>query len=113
MRKVRSSVVTYKASPKQRPSAAPVRLRAKIFANGRSQAIRLPAAVHFTCSEVFVRKEGDSLILEPIPDVARDAKGWRIGLWDELARWRAGLDLDDFQIEEDPIPEPIRPADAD
>lgn len=30
---------------------------AKIFINGRSQAVRLPAAYRFDCSEVFIRKD--------------------------------------------------------
>lgn len=30
---------------------------AKIFMNGRSQAVRLPAAYRFNCNEVFIRKD--------------------------------------------------------
>ncbi len=30
---------------------------AKIFINGRSQAVRLPAAYRFECKEVFIRKD--------------------------------------------------------
>ena len=30
---------------------------AKIFINGRSQAVRLPAAYRFDCKEVFIRKD--------------------------------------------------------
>lgn len=30
---------------------------AKIFLNGRSQAVRLPAAFRFNCNEVFIRKD--------------------------------------------------------
>ncbi len=30
---------------------------AKLFANGRSQAVRLPAAYRFDTSEVFIRKD--------------------------------------------------------
>lgn len=30
---------------------------AKIFMNGRSQAIRLPAAYRFDCKEVFIRRD--------------------------------------------------------
>lgn len=37
--------------------------RAKIFMNGRSQAVRLPKEYRFECEEVFVRKLGDSVIL--------------------------------------------------
>ncbi len=36
---------------------------AKIFKNGRSQAVRLPREFRFDCSEVFVRKQGGDVIL--------------------------------------------------
>lgn len=36
---------------------------AKIFMNGRSQAVRLPKEFRFDCDEVFVEKQGDQLIL--------------------------------------------------
>ena len=38
---------------------------AKIFWNGRSQAVRLPAACRFKVSEVEVIKEGDRVTLRP------------------------------------------------
>ena len=33
---------------------------AKIFSNGRSQAVRLPAAYRFDTSEVFIRKDPET-----------------------------------------------------
>lgn len=36
---------------------------AKIFMNGRSQAIRLPKEFRFDTDEVYIRKQGDHLIL--------------------------------------------------
>ena len=36
---------------------------AKIFMNGRSQAVRLPKEYRFDCDEVFIEKQGDSVIL--------------------------------------------------
>ena len=33
---------------------------AKLFANGRSQAVRLPASCRFDASEVFVRRDADT-----------------------------------------------------
>lgn len=36
---------------------------AKIFMNGRSQAVRLPKDYRFDCDEVFVEKQGDKVIL--------------------------------------------------
>ena len=40
-------------------------LSAKIFENGRSQAVRLPKEYRFCCDEVMVNKIGDVLILLP------------------------------------------------
>ena len=36
---------------------------AKIFMNGRSQAVRLPREYRFDCEEVFIHKQGDKVIL--------------------------------------------------
>lgn len=36
---------------------------AKIFMNGRSQAVRLPKECRFDCDEVFVEKKGDQVVL--------------------------------------------------
>ena len=41
---------------------------AKLFANGRSQAVRLPKAFRFEGNAVFIRKEGDEVILSPKPE---------------------------------------------
>lgn len=38
---------------------------AKIFMNGRSQAVRLPKDFRFDCDEVYVRKQGDGIIISP------------------------------------------------
>lgn len=40
---------------------------AKIFQNGRSQAVRLPKACRFNTDEVYIQKKGDQLILSPRP----------------------------------------------
>ncbi len=36
---------------------------AKVFMNGRSQAVRLPKELRFDCDEVFIRKQGDQVII--------------------------------------------------
>ncbi|WP_304165793.1 antitoxin [Phenylobacterium aquaticum] len=41
-------------------------LKAKLFAHGGSQAVRLPKAFRFEGTEVRIRKEGDRVILEPV-----------------------------------------------
>lgn len=43
---------------------------AKIFMNGRSQAVRLPKEFRFDCDEVFIEKQGDAVILRAT------APGW-------------------------------------
>ena len=43
---------------------------AKLFQNGRSQAVRLPKAFRLPGTEVRISKQGDKVILEPID------KGW-------------------------------------
>ncbi len=40
---------------------------AKIFMNNRSQAVRLPKEFQFNGREVFIRKEGNDVILSPRP----------------------------------------------
>ena len=40
---------------------------AKIFKNGRSQAVRLPAEFRFSTHEVFIERQGDAIILRPKP----------------------------------------------
>ena len=40
---------------------------AKVFASGRSQAVRLPKAFRFTTDEVYVERRGKQLILTPKP----------------------------------------------
>ena len=41
--------------------------KARIFMNNRSQAVRLPKGFRFQTKEVFIRKEGDEVILSPRP----------------------------------------------
>ena len=40
---------------------------AKLFFNGRSQAVRIPKAYRFEgVDEVIIRKEGDALVIAPV-----------------------------------------------
>ncbi len=41
---------------------------AKVFKNNRSQAVRLPKEFQFSTSEVFIRRQGDDVILSPRPE---------------------------------------------
>ena len=42
-------------------------MTAKIFQNGRSQAVRLPKECRFSGKQVYVRKQGKDVILSPTP----------------------------------------------
>lgn len=46
---------------------------ARVFMNGRSQAVRLPAAYRFKGSEVLIEKRGDAVILREKTESLGDA----------------------------------------
>jgi antitoxin VapB len=52
---------------------------ARLFWSGGSQAVRLPKAMRLPGTEVLVRRRGEAVILEPVPE--RDS--WD-GFWDRL-----------------------------
>ena len=53
---------------------------AKLFLNGRSQAVRLPKEFRFRGTEVRISREGDRVILEPLEQTR-----WPAGFWDTFA----------------------------
>ena len=55
---------------------------AKLFWNGRSQAVRLPKQFRFEGEAVYIRRSGDVVILEPM----RNERGWPPGFWEGLGR---------------------------
>ncbi|MEG3143279.1 type II toxin-antitoxin system VapB family antitoxin [Sphingomonas sp. RT2P30] len=59
---------------------------AKIFWNGRSQAVRLPKEYRFAGSEVSIRREGDKVILEPATGDRRDLDAAADAIGDDVAR---------------------------
>jgi len=60
---------------------------ARLFRNGRSQAVRLPKEFRFEGEEVSIRREGEAVILEPLRP-----RAWPNGYW---RRWgKASLELD-------------------
>lgn len=68
---------------------------AKLFRNGRNQAVRLPREYEFDADEVVIRKQGKNLILTPRPRS-----------WDEYFSTASRLS-DDFPdaVEELPLQE--------
>jgi virulence-associated protein VagC len=79
------SSIRKKVHPRKVPTA-----RAKLFRNGRSQAVRLPRAFRFEGDEVSVRREGDAVILEPIRK-----RAWPGGYWARVTRLRRDLEMGD------------------
>ena len=55
---------------------------AKIFWSGRSQAVRLPKDFRFTGEQVRIRRHGNAVILEPVPE----NWDWRDNLTGKLDR---------------------------
>jgi antitoxin VapB len=56
-----------------KPTANPKSAEAKLFWNGRSQAIRLPKEFRFTGDRVRVRRVGKGVLLEPMPDTKKES----------------------------------------
>ncbi len=54
---------------------------AKIFLNGRSQAVRLPKAFRFKGNEVKISKEGTKVILEDL-----EMTSWPPDFWDHFTK---------------------------
>ena len=50
--------------------------RAKLFWNGRSQAVRLPKEFRFQGEEVTIRRQGARVVLEPLK-----RRSWPRGYW--------------------------------
>ncbi len=72
--------------------------RAKLFWNGRSQAVRLPVQYRFEGTEVRIRREGEAVILEPVA-----SRKWPPGYFERL---RANAHrFADFET-----PEPLPPG---
>jgi antitoxin VapB len=71
---------------------------AKIFWNGRSQAVRLPKEFRLDATEVNIRREGGAVILE-LPK----KRAWPKGYWKSFD----GLS-GEFELPADPPPPPLR-----
>ena len=70
-----------------------MRHTAKLFMNGRSQAVRLPAVFRFDCKEVFIRKDPDTgdIILSRKP-----------GSWDDFFKLMETIEVpEEFMADRD------------
>ena len=69
--------------------------KAKLFMNNRSQAVRLPKDFQFKTDEVFIRKEGEDLVLSPRPS------DWSSYLADAPVASASFMeDIDDLPVQE-------------
>ena len=67
---------------------------AKIFMNNRSQAVRIPREFQFSATEVYIRKEGNDVILSPRP------KDWSALLAGPYASPDFMKDVEDLPVQE-------------
>jgi antitoxin VapB len=52
--------------PRERAKSGPER-HVKVFKNGRNKAVRIPREFEFPGQDAIMRKEGDRLVIEPVP----------------------------------------------
>ena len=88
------------------------RVEAKLFANGRSQAIRLPKQFRMPGDRVLIHREGKRLIVEPMEDPELDDRGWPLDFWqriDALLEETTDKEWSAFYgaTSNDPVPPPI------
>lgn len=74
--------------------------KAKLFMNGRSQAVRLPKGFRFEGEEVYVKKVGDAVVLLPRSD------SWRT-LYESLGSFSEDFMVDRAQPETQDLREPL------
>ena len=73
---------------------------AKVFLNGRSQAVRLPKAFRFECDEVYVTRLGSAVVLLP-----------KKGSWDVLFDATRGFSKDFMESRDQPTEQQERELD--
>ena len=70
-----------------------MRRTAKLFMNGRSQAVRLPASYRFDCDEVYIRRD---------PETGDIVISRKPGDWDDFFKMMDSIDVpDDFMRDRD------------
>jgi antitoxin VapB len=72
--------------------------RARLFRNGRNQAVRIPREFELPGQEVIIRKDGDRLIVEPVKKYNNLAE--LLASWEDIE--------EEFPEIEDP---PVKPED--
>ena len=49
------------------PAKTSLERHVKVFKNGRNKAVRIPREFEFPGEDAIMRKEGDRLVIEPVP----------------------------------------------
>ena len=68
---------------------------ARVFRNGRNQAVRIPVELSFDCDEVTIERQGEALVLRP-----RHRRTWSQFFADPEMRLP-----DEFELPDDPPPQ--------
>ena len=63
---------------------------ARVFRNGRSQAVRLPKEFRFEGTEVRIHREGHRVVLEPL-----EGDDWGEAFWEVFGAFGEDFDLGD------------------
>ena len=69
--------------------------RIRLFRDGHDQALRIPRSLEFHDEEVIVHREGNRLIVEPVPRHKRDLR--------EILGTLEPLDEDFPEVEDPPV----------
>ena len=67
---------------------------AKIFMNGQSQAVRLPKEFRFDTTEVYIRRQGEDIVISP-----------KKPTWDDFFATESVFGEDFLNIREDTYPQ--------
>ena len=67
---------------------------AKIFMNGQSQAVRLPKEFRFDTTEVYIRRQGENIVISP-----------KKPTWDDFFATESAFGDDFLNIREDTYPQ--------
>ena len=73
---------------------------AKLFKNGQSQAVRLPKEFRMAGTEVYIKKQGEAIVLLP------KESSWQ-PLFDSLSHFEKDFKIERNQPEEDQKREPM------
>ena len=77
-----------------------MKVKAKLFINGRSQSVRLPKEFRFKGTEVVIHKEGNAVILEPVEKTEWPNNFWKHFNTDNDFEIPISLPVEDISLED-------------